>query len=264
MALLKPEDPAIAASSQVTSSDQHLVRDLHTPGLFGRYPLIGLLMILLGGSVFAVLAVSLQTHGPLIQTDIQIANGLHQVALGSSPFVRGAMILGFYLGEHAIFAIGALFVVYYLSKRYWTELSMVVIAWGGELVILFILSAYFNRPRPMFDISVWRQMPSPGFPSGHSISAVLCYGLLAYLIAPKLASRFWRVVVIAAAVLIVLYIGFSRVFVGDHFPVDVLAGYAIGFVWAGLVYTTVELIARRKKNPENLLATPPVSTVRNY
>lgn len=250
--MLKPEDPALAAPSQPGPTDRHLVGDLRAPGLLGRYPLIGLLLVLLGGSLFILLAVILQTHAPLIQVDIQIVNGLHQVALQSSPFVVGVMIFGFYLGEHAIFVIGAGFVLYFLYKRFWPELSMVVIAWGGELVILFILSANFHRPRPTFDISVWRQMPSPGFPSGHSISAVLCYGLLAYLIAPKLSSRFWKVVVIAAAVLIVLFIGFSRIFVGDHYPIDVLAGYAVGFVWAGLVYTSVELIARRKKKAKEI------------
>jgi undecaprenyl-diphosphatase len=90
-------------------------------------------------------------------------------------------------------------------------------------------------------------MSSPSFPSGHSISAVLCYGLLAYLIVPSLPSRFWKIVVVAGAVLIVLYIGFSRIFVGDHYPTDVVAGYAIGIVWAGYVYTSVELTAQRAK-----------------
>jgi undecaprenyl-diphosphatase len=54
-------------------------------------------------------------------------------------------------------------------------------------------------------------------------------------------------VVIVAALLIILFIGFSRVFVGDHYPTDILAGYALGIAWAGLVYTTVELMALRRR-----------------
>ena len=235
---------------------------LRAPGLLARYPYVGLLMMIVGGSLFAVMATSLQANAPLIQTDVQIANSLHQMALQSSPWLRSIMIGGFYLGEHAIFAIGAILIVYYLSKRYWAELSMVVIAWGGELVILFILSAYFHRPRPPFDVEVWHYMPSPGFPSGHSISAVLCYGLLAYLIASRLSSRLWRGVVITSAVLIVLFIGFSRLFVGDHYPVDVLAGYGIGFFWAGLVYTSVELIAGKKSRPALVPGKPATLTYR--
>jgi membrane-associated phospholipid phosphatase len=228
------------------------VFDLRTPGLLGRWPLIGLVMILLGGSLFAVIAMNLLANSSLIQADIQIANNLHQLALHSSPFVIGAMISGFYVGEHAIFAIGALLIIYYLSKRYWTELSMVVISWGGELVILFVLSAYFHRPRPLYPISVWRDMPSPGFPSGHSISAVLCYGMLAYLIVPKIKSRLGKIAVIVAAVFVILFVGFSRAFVGDHYPADVLAGYAIGILWAGFVYTSVELISQRNKHRQDL------------
>jgi undecaprenyl-diphosphatase len=201
--------------------------------------------VLVGVGIFGDVALNLEANGPLIQSDVAIANGLHDVALHSAPFVRDAMICGFYLGEHVIFVIGAGLALYFLFRRYWPELSMVVIAWGGELFILFVLSALFHRPRPQFAVSVWHYMPSPGFPSGHSISAVLCYGLLAYLIVPKLPSPVEKVTVVVAAVLVVLFIGFSRVFVGDHYPMDVVAGYAVGFAWAGLVYTSVELIAQR-------------------
>jgi undecaprenyl-diphosphatase len=93
-------------------------------------------------------------------------------------------------------------------------------------------------------------MTSPGFPSGHSFSAVLCFGLLAYLLAPKMPSRFWKAAVIVAAVLIILFIGFSRIFVGDHYLTDVLAGYGLGIAWAGLVYTSVELISRKRREAE--------------
>jgi undecaprenyl-diphosphatase len=246
--VLKSDGSTIVAPFPRRRPALHAADILRTPGLLGAYPGIGLIMILLGGGSFGVLAYSLQTHAPLIQTDIQLAGDLHRIALQSAPFVRGLMIFGFYVGEHAIFAIGAGLVLFYIYKRCWAELSMVVITWCGELVILFVTSAYFHRPRPLYDVSVWRDMPSPGFPSGHSISAVMCYGLLAYFIVPRLESHFWRVVVIAAAVLIVLFVGFSRVFVGDHYPVDILAGYALGVAWSGLVYTSVELISGRKQN----------------
>jgi undecaprenyl-diphosphatase len=245
--LLKTTNAPAVAPLQNTRLEKNPLSGLRSPGLLGKWPLIGLMMILLGCGLFGVMAVNLQTHGPLIQTDLQIVNNLHDVALHSSPFLLGVMIFGFYLGEHGIVAIGAVLVLYFLYKRFWPELGMVLIAWGGEGGIWTVLSQYFNRARPMFDISVWRQMPSAGFPSGHSFSAVLCFGLLAYLLVPKMASRFGKTVVIAAALLIILFIGFSRVFVGDHYPTDILAGYALGIAWAGLVYTTVELLALRRR-----------------
>jgi undecaprenyl-diphosphatase len=204
-------------------------------------------MILVGGSLFALAAISLQTHSLLIQTDIQIDNSLHMMALSSSRLIVVLMILGFYLGEHVIVAIGAVLVVYFLYKRFWPELAMVLIAWGGEGGIWLLLSQYFNRARPVFATSVWHVMTAPGFPSGHSFSAVLCFGFLAYLIVPKIASRRGKIAVIALAVIIILFIGFSRVFVGDHYPLDVLSGYGLGIAWAGLVYTAIEIIAKRNQ-----------------
>ena len=126
---------------------------------------------------------------------------------------------------------------------------MVVIAWAGEGAIWLALSNYFSRPRPIFETPVWHQMTAPSFPSGHSISAVMCYGLVAYLLAPRIPTRFWKAAVIILAALIILYVGFSRVFIGDHYLTDVLAGYALGVAWAGLVYTSIEWIARLNQSP---------------
>ncbi|MEP7284250.1 MAG: phosphatase PAP2 family protein [Chloroflexota bacterium] len=207
-------------------------------------------MFLLGIGLFSVLAINLQAHGPLIQTDIQISNDVHTFALQSSPFTRTVIGFGFYFGEHFILVIGALLALYFLYKRFWPELSMVVIAWLGEGGIWLRLAEYFNRTRPIFDIAIAPQVPGPGFPSGHSFSAVMCYGLLAYLLVPKMPSRFGKAVVIVVALLIILYIGFSRIFVGDHYPIDVLAGYALGVAWSALVYTLVELISQRRKKPK--------------
>ncbi|MEO8611771.1 MAG: phosphatase PAP2 family protein [Chloroflexota bacterium] len=246
--MIKTHDSSIAAPPQVVIRDQSHPDGFRSPGWFGQHSLMGLILVLLGSGLFSMLAINLQTQGPLLQIDNQIVNNVHQAALHSAPFIIGLMIFGFYLGEHVIVAIGALLVVYFLFKRFWLELGMVLVAWGGEGGIWLLLSQFFNRPRPTFDVSVWRQMTSPGFPSGHSFSAVLCFGFLAYLLLPKIPSLSGRLMVIAAAVLIILFIGFSRIFVGDHYPTDVLAGYGLGVAWGSLVYTALEIIAKRYRH----------------
>ncbi len=226
--------------------DRERERGLRRPQLLARRPVIGLLMVLLGGITFGVIVVGLQTNAPVMQLDILWINTIHTMALQSSPSMRAVMISGFYIGEHVIVAIGVILALYFLYKRFWPELCMVVIAWAGEGGIWLYLSAYFNRPRPVFEIPVWHQMTAPGFPSGHSISAVMCYGLLAYLLVPRIHSRLGKALVIVVAVLVILFIGYSRIFVGDHYPTDVLAGYALGIAWSGFVYTLVELISYKK------------------
>jgi undecaprenyl-diphosphatase len=65
---------------------------------------------------------------------------------------------------------------------------------------------------------------------------------------PRIKSGFGKFIVIAISVLIVLFIGFSRVFVGGHYPTDAIAGFALGLAWAGVAYTTIERhYARRDK-----------------
>jgi undecaprenyl-diphosphatase len=239
-------DVMINPPLQEKGSDRKHESGLRRPQLLARRPVIGLLMVLLGGITFGVIVVGLQTNAPVMQLDILWINTIHTMALQSSPFMRAVMISGFYIGEHVIVAIGVILVLYFLYKRFWPELCMVVIAWAGEGGIWLYLSAYFNRPRPLFEIPVWHQMTAPGFPSGHSISAVMCYGLLAYLLAPRVHSRLGKALVIVVAVLVILFIGYSRIFVGDHYPTDVLAGYALGIAWSGFVYTLVELISYKK------------------
>ncbi len=227
---------------------------LRSPGLLGRWPIIGLMLVLIGAGLFGVLAAAVQSNNPLLlRMDTQIANDLHTLALHSAPLIVGLGIFGYYAGQEIIVGIGVVLVLYFLYKRYWTELWMVLIAWGGEAGLWLLIAFAFNRTRPVFEVPVWHQMTAPGFPSGHVFGAVLCYGLLAYLIVPKMSTRFWKNVVIAVALLIILYIGWARLFVGDHYPSDVLAGYGIGLAWGGFVYTTVEVISRRIRQRKAML-----------
>ena len=236
--------PGIPLTDKGSASTQ--ANDLRTPWLLARRPFTGLILVILGTAAFWAIAFSLQTNGSIVQLDVPFANTIHRAALQGQPFVREIMIFGYYLGEHVIFLIGAGLAIYFLRKRFWPELTMVVVAWAGEGLLWIILSRTFDRPRPIFDVPVWHQMTSPGFPSGHAISAVMCYGLVAYLLVPKIASSFWKAVVIILAVLAILLIGFSRIYIGDHYLTDVLAGIALGIAWSGLVYTSVELIFKKR------------------
>lgn len=247
--------PITVASAQ-SRSTAHQSVGLRTPGWLGRHPLIGLAIVLVGALIFGGLAVAVQTRDPrLIQFDTHFVDGFHVLGLHSLPAIRALMIFGYYLGEEIIVGIGAVLILYFISKRYWTEFWMVLIAWGGEMLIWLLVSAYFGRARPVFAFQVWHQMTAPSFPSGHCFGAVLCYGLLGYILLPKMHTRFWKAIAVVTAVALIFYVGFSRLFVGDHYPSDVLAGYGLGLLWGGLVYTLVEFIARRRRLRKSSLTT---------
>jgi undecaprenyl-diphosphatase len=242
------------AGSQFSASSKGLSRQtapgLRSPGVLGRWPLIGLVMVLFGLLAFGVFAFNVQTNGPLLHNDVVVANELHQEALQSPTPVKDLMIAGYYVGQHVIVAIGALLALYFIYRRYWRELAMVAIAWAGEGSLWLLIAPYFNRPRPAFPVPIFHKMTAPSFPSGHTIAAVMCYGLLAYLIVPRIRSGWGKAVVIGLAVLFIAWVGFSRLFIGDHFLTDVLAGLALGIAWSGLVYTLVEVVARARKRRE--------------
>src|SRR5512143_455613 len=129
--------------------DKHPRGQFHTPGLLARWPLIGVMLVALGGLVFGALAINLQTHGPLLPLDTRVANDLHAIALQSSLAIRQIMIFGFYLGEQGILMIGLLLVLSFLYRRFWAGVVMVVIAWAAEGGIWLYLSQYYDRARPV-------------------------------------------------------------------------------------------------------------------
>ncbi len=83
------------------------------------------------------------------------------------------------------------------------------------------------------------------------MTAILLYGLILYLILPRLPSWRWRLLAALDAALIILLVGYSRLYMGSHYPTDVLGGYAFGLAWGALVYTSIELYRQRRSAPRS-------------
>jgi undecaprenyl-diphosphatase len=224
---------------------------LRAPGLFKRRPLIGLGMILLGGLSFGAFGFNLLNHGPLLQVDTTVYRQLLADAKAAPPYVNEIMLFGFFIGKEVVQVIVTILSLYFLYKRYWRELAMLLISSAVGSVLWNFIIAYFSRPRPPEQTGL-PITTIPSFPSGHAMSALICYGFLAYLLIPKMPSRFWKWVVVILTVLIVLFDGFSRVFQGNHYLTDVLAGYALGIAWAALVYTVIERFFIKKEEVQNV------------
>ncbi len=237
--------------NQQGSLEKTPLEGLRAPGLFRRWPILGLGMTLLGGLSFGALGYNLINHGPLLQLDLSVYKQLLADAKAAPPVVNEIMLFGFFIGKEVVQVIVTVLTLYFLYKRYWRELGMLWISSAVGSVVWNFIIAYFARPRPPQQTGlVITTIPS--FPSGHAMSALICYGFLAYLLIPKMPSGFWKWTVGIAALLIVLFDGFSRVFQGGHYLTDVLAGYALGIAWAGLVYTAIEgiFMKRKMKNVE--------------
>jgi undecaprenyl-diphosphatase len=99
----------------------------------------------------------------------------------------------------------------------------------GALLLEGILKNTFQRarPHPFFDIPL---PASYSLPSGHALFSMCFLGGLAIAIAPRLKSK-TRIIVFIATAAMILAIGFSRVYLGVHYPSDVIAGYTVGLMW---------------------------------
>jgi len=156
------------------------------------------------------------------------------------------MEAGYYIGNEVIIVLLVLLGFYFIVKQYWHEFIMMAVGMVGGSALFLSLSHFFARQRP--PTQIWNILHIPGFPSGHAIGVVIFYGFLAYLLAPNIQSSFWKVVVIATAILIILFVGFSRVFTGGHYLTDVLAGYAVGIAWFGMIFTLLELYFQKRRS----------------
>ena len=148
------------------------------------------------------------------------------------------------LGSTTVLTVITLVVVGYLlvERRLATALLVAVSVGMGALVSTFMKNQ-FARPRPdlvahLVDVSTL------SFPSGHAMLSAVTYLTLGSLLAGVHPERTARLYILSVAVLLTLLIGISRVYLGVHYPTDVLAGWSAGAAWAMLCW----LAARYFKN----------------
>lgn len=154
---------------------------------------------------------------------------------GHSPaWFYGPMRLITALGYYwVVLPLMALAVYTFYHKGAQVSAAMLVISTVGSVVLTTVLKAVFQRSRPeLFDSGYAASFYS--FPSGHATVAVGFYGTLTLLLARRLKGfRRWAVAV--CGLLLVLLIGFSRLYLGVHYPMDIVAGYLAAPVWVSFV-----------------------------
>jgi undecaprenyl-diphosphatase len=135
------------------------------------------------------------------------------------------------LGSSLVVSIAATlgFTALWVAGRRRSALSLAIIVIGGYL-LMWVLKVSFHRerPTPFFDT----QLPaSYSFPSGHALLSLCLCAATAALLSAGQPKRWIRILIWTVAALLVLAIGYSRIYLGVHYPSDVLAGYLAALVW---------------------------------
>jgi undecaprenyl-diphosphatase len=149
------------------------------------------------------------------------------------------------LGSAAVlFLVLVLALGYLLVTRRAGPAVLLVVAVGGGQILSSALKLGFARVRPdLVPHSV--DVYTASFPSGHAMLSAVTYLTLGAILASVEPQRRRRAYVLGAAVFLTVLIGMSRVYLGVHWPTDVLAGWCIGAAWAALCWTASVLLQRR-------------------
>jgi membrane-associated phospholipid phosphatase len=205
---------------------------------------IGLVALVVIGQFFLDLLFDVITDSRVAGTDRRI---LHLVETVRTPELDQVMFALTYLGSVRVVLALAIVaaIVAVLAGRY-TDVVLLLLALAASELFVLATKALVARPRPPLEDARIVQTGF-SFPSGHAAFAAAFYGTLAYLLIRALRPEALKVFVGSVAALLVVAIGVSRVYLGAHYPTDVLAGWTLGVFWLVVIVVTEHVWAERTR-----------------
>jgi undecaprenyl-diphosphatase len=211
--------------------------------------LLWFLGLLVGGFLLAKAASEI-VEGDTLAVDRAILLGLRTPGVLGVPigprWLTEAMVDMTALGGTTVLtAIATIATGYLLVDRKPHVAVFTVAAVGGGALVSSLLKWLYARTRPDV-VEHLVGINSASFPSGHAMNSAVVYLTLAVLLARTQTDRRVRIYLIAVAMALTLTVGFSRVFLGVHWPSDVMAGWTIGGIWAVLCSMVAKSLQARR------------------
>lgn len=149
-------------------------------------------------------------------------------------------------GATVIFMITAAVFFYLLIQRKYKLMWLILIATIGGALLSFGLKELFARERPPLIFHLLT-VESTSFPSGHAMISSVVYLTQGALLAKVQSNKNLRVYILIVAIILVFLIGVSRIYLGVHYPTDVLAGWSVGLAWASLCWLAAKYLQKAKE-----------------
>lgn len=215
------------------------------PPRYDRTIVAGFAAALAALLLFAWLASGVM-RGEDIGFDAPVRASVHSL---TTPGLTYTMLGFTWLGSApCVVGLGALLVWRLMKAGRQRAATILVIVTAGAEMLDQVLKLVFHRVRPEAFFG-FADPVTYSFPSGHAITAASFYGVLAAIVAVQEKRRAVRVAVWCAAALAAAAIGLSRVYLGVHYPSDVVAGYAAAVVWAATLHVAYGMWRRRRAAP---------------
>ncbi len=216
---------------------------LSPQGYWGLHLTVGALVLIGATWLFGGIAEDIVNGDPLTIVDKQVAVWFHDRA---TPALTAAMQVITSLGSTPVISgVTVVVSLLLLWRGHWYRLLALLLTVPGGALLGVLLKSAFHRQRPAFDNPIM-MLTGYSFPSGHTMMASLLYGLLALFAVLSLRAWRWRVLAVLVAGLVILLVGFSRIYLGAHYPSDVFAAIAAGLAWLALCLTTVDTLRRHR------------------
>ena len=183
-------------------------------------------------------------EGEVIAFDLRIRDLVHGFASPRlTAFMRAA---SFVAGPGVLVPAGLLAAGAFLVRGWRRGALLALLLLAGSGLLNWLLKFSFARVRPpsYFDYPL---PGSPSFPSGHALFAASIFGGLAVLLTDRMENRWLQLLVWLITVTLILLVGLSRVYLGVHYPSDVLAGYAVAVIWVTAIAVGDRLVRHRRR-----------------
>lgn len=210
----------------------------------GLHLSVGALVLMLAVFVFAQIAEDVMMAERITRLDVQVSNWFHANAtpLGTR-FMLGVTHLHSTTG---ILSLSAALALYWGRRKAWDWVVTLLVSVPVGMLLNMVLKDIFQRARPAFEHPVLT-LGSYSFPSGHAAAATLFYGVVAAWLICRPGSWLGRVAIALLATSMVALVGLSRVYLGAHYPSDVLAAMAASSAWLAFSLTAAGTWRRRMR-----------------